>query len=555
MRALFLHVGLIVLLGTLSATAQGAPIVVEPEVLTKRADLLGREIEVDDRVGRFQFHPGAGFDELYLKRAPDVTFALPERLRPAHNPSEAAVKVRGVLRREEGRFICAVSSFDALPADIDRLNRGIALVAKSDFDSRMAWVHWAEARAKAFRALNPKNPDPTDDALLARAREIEAEVIRLDADRPARDPAAHWLALAERARSRGIPEPEPSALAHRAFRATLQNAKSLDDLKALRARIEAFFPTAATPLAHPVDLSAWEDSYKSAPADAYRLARSEVRAGLTRRLWADTIQLWLERRAAADPKSLIGLADEAANLLPERPALTTTYLEKGLASAAENVGALRQADVETLAKIYQSKLNQPQKARELYRSWLDDQRTRQLSARDADGRLALAERYETLLDDKITAIALIREAWQIDPRSQDVTAAFRLRGFRKVGDDWVARAESKGNEEPASGVQGGEKAGGDRRSDPKDAPVEAPTGLTSNSLRGATPDQVRGRLSGSPNRRIYSATQGQAVEQWIYYQPTQTIYINFRHHPGESTPRVFGHYSLPKTLMSGSTPP
>ena len=560
MRTLTRIIGLALLAGLVPSRVggQSAAIVVEPETLTKRADLLGRAIEVDDRIGRFQYHPNGGFDELYLKRAPDVTFTLPERIRPPHNPTEVAVRVRGVLQRVEGRYVCSVSSFDALPADIDRLNRGIALLGKSDTDGRMAWVRWAEARAEAFLALNPKAPDPTDEALLARARQIEAEVLRVEADRPARDPAAHWLALAERARSRNIPEPEPSALAHRGFRAALQNAKTADALKTLLTRIEAFFPKAATPLEHPIDLSAWQDSYKSAPADAYRLARVEVRAGLTRRLWADTAQLWLERQAGdADPKGLIRLAEDAANLLPDRPALTTAILEKGLGRAAENVGALRRAEVQELAELYRVKLNQPEKARALDRAWLDDQRTRLLSPRDAEGRLALAESYETLLDDKLTAIALIREAWAIDPRSKEVTAAFRQRGFRKVGDDWVGKSQPGRNETGVSGVERKENVGAEGPTVANSAgpAVDASPVLTSNSLRGATPDQVRGRLSGPPNRRIYAASQGQVVEQWVFYQPSRTIYINFRHRPGESTPRVFAHYSLPRSRTDPSPPP
>ena len=38
---------------------------VEPGDLTCRPDLVGKEISVEDRVGRFQFHPNTGFDEIF----------------------------------------------------------------------------------------------------------------------------------------------------------------------------------------------------------------------------------------------------------------------------------------------------------------------------------------------------------------------------------------------------------------------------------------------------------------------------------------------------------
>ena len=61
-----------------SLAAAPEPTAVEPSELAGRADLVGREVIVDDRVAYFQFHKGQGFDELVLKRTP-VVFRLPPR--------------------------------------------------------------------------------------------------------------------------------------------------------------------------------------------------------------------------------------------------------------------------------------------------------------------------------------------------------------------------------------------------------------------------------------------------------------------------------------------
>ena len=119
------------------------PITVDPGEITKRPDLIGHEISVDDRVGRYQFHPDKGFDQIFLRRAPDVAFELPERLRPAKSPGQPGVIVRGTLRKQGDLFSVEVSSFDSLPSDIDRLNRGVALIPRADFRARAAWAAWA----------------------------------------------------------------------------------------------------------------------------------------------------------------------------------------------------------------------------------------------------------------------------------------------------------------------------------------------------------------------------------------------------------------------------
>lgn len=526
----WLAVSALVLLAVPAARAQDdRGVAVEPEDLTKRPDLIGKEVVVDDRVARFQFHPGRGFDEIYLRRSPDVAFELAPRIRPANQPSAAAVKVRGTLRKDKDRVWCEVATFDLLPADMDRLTHALAVVPKADVEKRTWWARWAERRGRAFQ----------DEPLLARARDLEAEVVRLEGDRPpGRDPAAHWLALADRARAHSVPEPEPSAQAHRGFRALLGQAKSLDELQATLEKVSAFFPAAREPAAGAVDLSRWEKPYTNDAAAAYRAAGPAARTGLDRRLWADVVQQIIERTAAEDPSRLLSLAEDAAARLPERPQVASALLERGLANSSKNAGTMRQGEVDALAQLYRERLGSPERALALYRDWLDDQRRNRLSPRDADGRIALARQYETLLDDRATAVALLRDALAIDPQSREVTDAFLRRGFRKVDDAWVegsrARAAVENAPDPAPGAA-------------KEL-VDPPPGPTrSEGLRDATREEVRARLGGKPNRKIYSATQGRLVEQWIYFGARENQYITFVLEPGRAKPRVVSFYSLPRS--------
>ena len=111
-------------------------------------------------------------------------------------------------------------------------------------------------------------------------------------------------------------------------------------------------------------------------------------------------------------------------------------LDQALARSRQNLGALRLAEVKELAAVYRDKRRQPDEALRVLREWLDIHRGR-LSDTDAEGPISLANLYDELLQDRVTAIALLRKAWKIDPGSEVITEAFRTRGYRKAKDDWV----------------------------------------------------------------------------------------------------------------------
>jgi hypothetical protein len=486
----------------------------------KRPDLLGHEVVVDDRVSFFvQSNMGRYFDELYLKRT-QVVFRLPPPLRFDQNPRAAAARVQGVLKKEGDLWVCEVRSLELLPPDLDRVNRGVAALPPLDSEGRAAWARWAEQRGKAF----------DDQALRKRSRELDGEAIRIEAERASARPA-DWFALAQRARTREVPEPEPSALAHRAFRAQLPDARTAPEWKTLQERIAAFFPNAAKPPSEDADLARWEVPYANDPAGAYRQAPVPVREVLDHRLWADATQGLLERQAADEPARAVQIADQASAQLPDRPQVAARMMEDGLGAATRQMGTLRQRDVEALAALYRDRLRQPERAKSLLRSWLDEQRKRRLSETDAEGRLALAGQYETLIDDRSTAIDLLQEAWKIDPQSKEVADAFLRRNYRRVGDRWVAPARSFTNDDASS-------AG---------AP---PAGHSEGSLLRLSPREVRAHLGGKPDRIVWSSSQGQTIEQWIYQGPKQVRYVNLLHTPGSFVPRVIADYTLPKIAAS-----
>jgi tetratricopeptide (TPR) repeat protein len=505
-------------------------VAVEPGELERRTDLIGRLVVVDDHVKYYVPRNGSEPDELQLKRPP-ITFQVPRALRPPGSTRLTTVVARGVLAREEGRLVCQVSELRAMSSDLERLERGLASLSSKDFETRKAWALWAERRAIDFK----------DQALLNRTKALEGEALRIESQvrRLGVDAPAEWLAMAQDARQRRLPEAETGALGHRAFRAKLAAATGEADLKTLTEQIETFFPgVAADKESGRANLAQWEKNYADDPAGTYRETPPHVRKSLDRRLWADATTRLLDVQAAHDLSAAIAVSERASSLVPERPNLAAEILEKATRVARQDIGTLRLSEVKALAAAIRERLRQPEEATNVLVEWLKIKRDR-LSSTDAEGLVDLANLYEDLLDDHVTSVALLRKAWRIDPSSKAIGEALRSRGLRKVKDDWVESA-------PATPVN---SSTGERTNTP-------PAAIMSQGLLGLTADEVTARLAVKPNRVNFVGSKGQLIEQRIYHLDTKRVrFVNLLHSPQELKPRVIADYTLPSSSMKGGLGP
>ncbi|HEY2156612.1 MAG TPA: hypothetical protein VGH33_13355, partial [Isosphaeraceae bacterium] len=178
-------IGLVLLVATVTQAPSPAATPVEPSKLAKDADLIGREVVVDDRV---RFFSSSGrrtpqgqqvFDELILKRTP-VVLRLPPELRTEHPPRGPAAKATGILRVDGRELYLDVATLEMMPADLERLNRDVKRLSPDDSVGRTRLAEWAARRAKDFG----------DDALAARSQGIEKEALLIDADKPRADDMA-----------------------------------------------------------------------------------------------------------------------------------------------------------------------------------------------------------------------------------------------------------------------------------------------------------------------------------------------------------------------------
>ena len=132
-------------------------------------------------------------------------------------------------------------------------------------------------------------------------------------------------------------------------------------------------------------------------------------------------------------------------------------------------------------------------------------------------------------------------AWKIDPGSKEVAEALRTRGYRRVKDEWVEASPGAAPEAAAN------PGGADSQ-----RPGAATTQVGCGARRSRRP---AGRLGGEPERKSFSGTKGQLIEQWMFLEPGRVHYVNFLHTPGEVQPRVVSDYFLPRSLVKGDLKP
>lgn len=484
---------------------------VEPAGLSRRRELAGKSIVIDDRVKYFRPDPGRGYDQVVLART-DVPFLLPPKLRPSELPKARAARIRGVLRLDNGGLVCDVTAMELFASDLARVNEASSVLRTDDAEGRTKWAAWAARRSDEFK----------DPALAERAAALEREAIQIKTARldPQQPEAA--LALATEARERGVPEPEPSALIFQALRSQFETSKTIAQLDALIKRIEELLP--GSKAASAGNAGAWENEAKSAPRETYLKVPADVRSALDRSLLADAIEAKATLEIAENPKATIAIVDRAKHVLADRPQSLTTLRRKGLDSAVARITSFNRDEVLDLARAVREEYD-ANRGRAAIRKWLDDRRESKLSKDGADERVLLAQDYFELLDDRATAIALLRDAVQIDPESKPASAAFRQLGLHRVGSEWVETTSSA------------------RRAAGSDSEPRAAARSDDDPLIGLNAGEVRAQL-GQPTAIARCFSQGQMIEQWIYSDTKgKRQFINFRFRPGQTEAMVVGRYS------------
>ena len=268
----------------LAAPARGAdPVAVEPAELDRRAELVGREVVVDDRVKFFlETRRGQGYDHLVLKRT-EVPFLLPARLRSARPPSEPTAVARGRCRSSTAGW-----SSRCRPSRCSRETSTGSTARSAGSGPRTSRGGGPGAAGPSGGGGNWATPD-------------------------SRRGVRSWRATHSGSRPAGrgpMPSPWPTPWATAPFRGR-SAMRSITGASASRPagrrppRRSATSPDASGLPSRDPPRSSRGSAPAAAdagdPAAAYRAAADDERARMDRRLYSDVVARALELRLAADP--------------------------------------------------------------------------------------------------------------------------------------------------------------------------------------------------------------------------------------------------------------
>ena len=303
--------------------------------------------------------------------------------------------------------------------------------------------------------------------------------------------------MARDARQRKVPEPEPSALAHRALRARLASAEGVAALPGRWSpRSRPSSPRRRGRPGRRPDATSAAGRPRTPRTRRRPIARrpAEIRKAMDRRLWADARQRLMEGEPIADLSAAVDAGRPGGRGAPRagRPAGPPAGEghRRGPPRARHPPAGRGPAPGRGLPASGCDAPTTP--GRSSATGW--SSKKSRLSETDAEGRVALAGLYEEMIQDRVTAVDLLRKAWEIDPSSRETAEAFRTPGFPPR----EGRLGRGGR--PRAGRPGRRRAGcGARRPSP-----------TPPSLLGLTPDELERKLIVKPSYKNYVGSRGPA---------------------------------------------
>lgn len=436
-----------------------------------------------------------------------VDSALVCRLAPTARlprPAPPHLELSGHFEPEGSEWVFLVEHAGRAPSEAQEFAARRGRIAADNPGSLYALATWARRRANWYR-------DAELEGLgVAAAREgLDAQI------RPAhvRRDAARLLWLAQWAEWGGW-EPEAiQSLRHEALALALARSEPPTPVAWRREarRVRRWLP--GTDGAWPPEQAFDQASYLADPLTAYGQLPRELRPRAHRLLWSECVEREILAEAAQPRADLLELAARAERDLPDRPELPRDLrLREARGWAARPQELTRGRLLEIAARLTEA--GQAAEAEAAIQDWLAAER-RRLTARDALGRMRLAEDYRALAHDDATAGRLALEAWDLSPELARAAKLLAELGYQRLGSRWQRPEQLTPSQLQA--VRSGRAA--------------------SAVTVGASEQTVVERLR-RPDRVARTVTGRQITEQWIYEGPPR-LDLYLRRPPGGGSATVF----------------
>lgn len=439
--------------------------------------LVGPAIRIEGRIHL------QGKGQMRLVKCDLVFYVNEAQLRSLNG--QRSVEFSGRFKKSEGKVTFEVGQILALPSDIEQLESRIAKLRNPRPTEWYELGEWAAGRARFY-----EDAELTKKAVAAFTNGVKIEWHGL----PAVDGESR-IRLARKAGEYKLPDDQRMELLHEGYRLLWQASLKADKpdsetWQQLATRMAADLPGSSLPLpAFPAEL---KRRYEREPLTVYRESPEDTRRQLHRLFYASVVLKPIEAEATVDGQNGNVIANRIERAVPEEEGLAEKYRAAKLAWRLDHAATATRQEVVQLANDYRSR-QLPVFARQALQSWLHVREDRQREDGSL-GLLQLAEDYLSLLQDETKAVALLREAYQLDPSFEDVARRLESLGYTLDRGAWAREKAVK----PASdhSTADGNSTGG------------ISVGMTESALRKLLPAR--------PESIARAITSTSVIEVWSY---------------------------------------
>ncbi|GAB4148029.1 MAG: hypothetical protein Tsb009_21550 [Planctomycetaceae bacterium] len=431
-----------------------------------------------------------------------------------------AVEVEGYLVRDSRnprKFFFHVTGLRERPSDLDVFNRMKRTLPPGEAKTWYSLGKWARNRGQFYE----------DKILLEEAEKSLETGLQLERARIARDDWGALRKLIAKAKTLSSSTSLPTLWTHEVHRMrwTTYRKSGKPTFAKLISDIEKDWPASTLPMKTPQPK--WEQSYLKDPLATYRQAKPAERKWLHRILYREIQLQEILSDAHRDGSNGFLIAGRIEKIVPERKDLVKLYRDRALSYRKSKVEKLSRAEAIELAKLLREH-QQDKQATESLRRWLKAQHSLR-KKQGAIGLMLLAEDYIRLINDKKTAIELLKQAHQLSPETEEPVTRLKELGYH------LKTQRATGNGKSA-------------------LPTTARKTIAPGKVTlGMNPEDVRRAMFGPPTTIFRSAARRNISEIWVYgkrNEPRLVLHFRRKIREPRTNSKVVNISRLPATSRS-----
>jgi hypothetical protein len=388
--------------------------------------LVGPKIQIEGRI-RLQ-----GKGQLRFVKCDLVFYGNETQLRPLTN--QRFVEVTGQFQKTAGKMTFKIERIEAIPSDLEQTESRLRNLGNPSPPELYEIGEWAAERARFYN----------DPELAKKARSMFTNGVNLEWRALTASEGEERIALAHKAREFQFPDDQRMELIHEGYRILWQRIlksekQDLSDLIPLIARLADDLPGSTQQIVpFQPDL---KQRYEKDPVMVYRESPEETRKQLHRLFYASVVLLPIISEAAKDGQNGNLIANRIERAIPEEEKLAEQYRAAKRSWRLRHIETATRQEVVQLANEFHSH-QLPEMARKALEAWLVAREDR-LRDDGSVGLLQLAEDYLTLLQEQSKSVALLLEAYKIDPSFKDVIHRLESLGYTLNRGLWTKNDSKK----------------------------------------------------------------------------------------------------------------